>query len=129
MLPRRTIAAAKQTDGARDRANKKTPTLEEFLSKNDWSGALGLLQFQKNTDPTGANSDTLTMWMVYCAFHLGDYKRSIAVIVSFVVFDLIQPVFLFCSISFWMSWLPPLLHNLNNQSQCGIFTRQSVSST
>jgi hypothetical protein len=79
MLPRRTIQA-KQTDALRERSNKKKPNLEEFLSKNDWSGALGLLQFEKNTDPTGSNADSITMFMVYCAFHLGDYKKSISVI-------------------------------------------------
>ncbi len=79
MLPRRTIQA-KQTDALRERSNKKKPNLEEFLSRNDWSGALGLLQFEKNTDPTGSNADTLTMFLVYCAFHLGDYKKAISVI-------------------------------------------------
>jgi intraflagellar transport protein 56 len=73
------MVPAKQTEGRRDRNEKKPPALEEFLLKNDWSGALGLLRFQKSTDLSGTNSGTLTMWMVYCAFHLGDYKKSIAV--------------------------------------------------
>jgi intraflagellar transport protein 56 len=79
MLLTRTIVPAKQTDSRRDRNDKKPPALEEFLSKNDWSGALGPLHFQKSTDLSGTNRGTLTMWMVYCAFHLGNYKKSIAV--------------------------------------------------
>ena len=79
MLPRRTIPAAKAAE-QKDRSSKKKPTLDEFLSKNDWSGALGLLQFEKNTENSSAeDQERLTMWMIYSAFHLGDYRKSVAV--------------------------------------------------
>ena len=72
---------ATKVDAHKERTNKKKPTLDEFLSRNDWSGALGLLQFEKNTQSasTGEDADSLTMWMVYCAFHLGDYKKAVNV--------------------------------------------------
>ena len=78
MLPRRTAPPAAKQDALKERAQKKKPTMDEFLGKCDWSGALGLLQFERNTQISmGAEeSEDLIMWMAYCAFHLGDYKRA-----------------------------------------------------
>lgn len=45
--------------------------MEEYLEKRDYSGALTLLEF--NGSSSGDNTD---MWIAYCAFHLGDYKRA-----------------------------------------------------
>ena len=124
MLPRR-IGNAKQSEAAKDRAAKKKPTLEEFLSKNDWSGALGLLQFQKNTDPKGSNADTLTMWMVYCAFHLGDYKRAILVIICLCNFPICR--YSYCFFSCWTSWFLQRFPSLSSLNQFGTCTEQFVS--
>ncbi|XP_040573268.1 LOW QUALITY PROTEIN: intraflagellar transport protein 56-like [Lepeophtheirus salmonis] len=52
---------------------KKIPTLDEFLSQRDYTGALSLLDFDRNSGKGGSDID---LWMGYCAFHLGDYKRA-----------------------------------------------------
>mmetsp|Transcript_4337 Transcript_4337/g.10363 ORF Transcript_4337/g.10363 Transcript_4337/m.10363 type:complete len:565 (+) Transcript_4337:163-1857(+) len=76
MLPRRQPGGASKTDALKERAQKKKPTLEEFLDKRDWSGALGLLQFERNSQNEEYDVEMLVMWMAYCAFHLGDYKKA-----------------------------------------------------
>ena len=56
----------------RSTSDKKIPKLEEFLEKRDYTGALTLLEFNNASENT-LNSE---LWMGYCAFHLGDYKRA-----------------------------------------------------
>ncbi|XP_031832703.1 tetratricopeptide repeat domain 26 isoform X1 [Nomia melanderi] len=56
----------------RSTSEKKIPKLEEFLEKRDYTGALTLLEFN-STSETSLNFE---LWMGYCAFHLGDYKRA-----------------------------------------------------
>jgi len=70
MMPRRSAPPAARQDALKERAQKKKPTMDEFLVKCDWSGALGLLQFERNTQISmGAEeSEDLIMWMAYCAF-------------------------------------------------------------
>ncbi|XP_034180372.1 tetratricopeptide repeat domain 26 isoform X4 [Osmia lignaria lignaria] len=53
-------------------SEKKIPKLEEFLEKRDYTGALTLLEFN-NASENNLNSE---LWMGYCTFHLGDYKRA-----------------------------------------------------
>ncbi|XP_060827977.1 intraflagellar transport protein 56 [Bombus pascuorum] len=61
------------SEGVRKSASdKRTPKLEEFLEKRDYTGALTLLEFN-NASETTVDSE---LWMGYCAFHLGDYKRA-----------------------------------------------------
>ncbi|XP_043280848.1 intraflagellar transport protein 56 [Venturia canescens] len=64
------------TDASRKSASKKNiPKLEEYLEKRDYSGALTLLEFNGSNNVV-SNAD---MWIAYCAFHLGDYKRATSV--------------------------------------------------
>ena len=51
---------------------KQLPKLEDFLSQRDYTGAMSLLEFNRNS---GKGNETLDMWLGYCAFHAGDYKR------------------------------------------------------
>ncbi|XP_045477389.1 intraflagellar transport protein 56 [Harmonia axyridis] len=53
--------------------NKSVFQFEEFLSKRDYTGAITLLEFMQhqNYDPN------LQLWMAYCCFHLGDYKKAL----------------------------------------------------
>ena len=37
-------------------------------------GAISLLEFQRNS---GQGDDTTDLWIGYCAFHVGDYKRAL----------------------------------------------------
>lgn len=52
---------------------KKIPKLEEYLTNRDYSGALTLLEFKRHV---GEKEDDIDLWMGYCAFHLGDYRRA-----------------------------------------------------
>lgn len=52
---------------------KKLPKLEDFLQARDYTGAVTLLEFTRNA---GKNSEEIALWIAYCAFHLGDYKKS-----------------------------------------------------
>jgi len=54
-------------------AQKKIPTLEKFLTDRDYTGAISLLDFQRNS---GKGSPNVSLWLAYCAFHAGEYKRS-----------------------------------------------------
>ena len=88
MLPRRAIPSSNKADLSKEKTAKKKPTLDEFVDKHDWSGALGLLNFESNTKQAAGDyseSESLTMWMAYCAFHLGDYRNSCTV--SFCLSD------------------------------------------
>ncbi|XP_076585701.1 intraflagellar transport protein 56 isoform X2 [Chaetodon auriga] len=51
----------------------KVPRLEEYLQQRDYLGALTLLEFQRSIGEKEENAD---LWIGYCAFHLGDYKRA-----------------------------------------------------
>ncbi|XP_018314666.1 intraflagellar transport protein 56 [Mycetomoellerius zeteki] len=53
-------------------SHKEIPKLDEFLEKRDYTGALTLLEFNNTT----SGSLEMDLWMGYCAFHLGDYKRA-----------------------------------------------------
>jgi len=52
---------------------KKLPKLEDFLQARDYTGASTLLEFTRNA---GKNSEDIALWIAYCAFHLGDYKKA-----------------------------------------------------
>ncbi|XP_012264902.1 intraflagellar transport protein 56 [Athalia rosae] len=58
--------------GKKTNSRKEIPKLEDFLNKRDYTGALTLLEFNGSKNNTG-NTD---LWIGYCAFHLGDYKRA-----------------------------------------------------
>ena len=53
---------------------KGQPTVEEFLIKRDYTGALTLLEFKLKCQD-GEISDLL-QWIGYCAFHLGNFRRA-----------------------------------------------------
>lgn len=66
--PGSTTPAAKQKE-----KKKKIPKLEELLDMRDYTGALTLLEFNRNH---GKSDDMTDLWIAYTAFHLGDYKRA-----------------------------------------------------
>lgn len=53
---------------------KKKPALDEYLENNDYSGAMTLLEFYKNTEDA---NDDCSMWIAYCAFHSGQYDKAL----------------------------------------------------
>jgi len=61
--------------------------LEEFLEKRDYIGALTLLEFNNST----GGSLEVDLWMGYCAFHLGDYKRAATIYQNLRKKDYVPP--------------------------------------
>ncbi|KAK0055900.1 intraflagellar transport protein 56 [Biomphalaria pfeifferi] len=59
--------------GTETKKKKKMPTVEEFLDMRDYTGAITLLEFSRNA---GKGNEETDLWIAYCAFHLGDYKRA-----------------------------------------------------
>ena len=62
-----------ESSAAAVQAQKKIPTLEKFLTDRDYTGAISLLDFQRNS---GKGSPNVSLWLAYCAFHVGEYKRA-----------------------------------------------------
>ncbi|PNI99678.1 TTC26 isoform 2 [Pan troglodytes] len=58
----------------RKKKGRKIPKLEELLSKRDFTGAITLLEFKRHV---GEEEEDTNLWIGYCAFHLGDYKRAL----------------------------------------------------
>ncbi|ELT97163.1 hypothetical protein CAPTEDRAFT_153891 [Capitella teleta] len=52
---------------------KKVPKLDEFLANRDFTGAMTLLEFNRNS---GTSNEETDMWLAYCAFHLSEYKKA-----------------------------------------------------
>ncbi|XP_033630957.1 intraflagellar transport protein 56-like isoform X1 [Asterias rubens] len=61
------------TPAQESKKKKQLPKLEEYLDARDYTGAITLLEFTRNS---GKGSDETDMWLAYCTFHLGDYKTS-----------------------------------------------------
>ncbi|XP_066218932.1 intraflagellar transport protein 56 isoform X2 [Saccopteryx leptura] len=60
--------------GKRKKKGRKMPKLEELLSQRDFTGAITLLEFKRHV---GEQEEDTNLWIGYCAFHLGDYKRAL----------------------------------------------------
>uniref|UniRef100_A0A452HZS0 Intraflagellar transport protein 56 n=1 Tax=Gopherus agassizii TaxID=38772 RepID=A0A452HZS0_9SAUR len=58
----------------RKKKGKKVPQLEELLAQRDFTGAIALLEFKRHV---GEQDEDTDLWIGYCAFHLGDYKRAL----------------------------------------------------
>ncbi|KAG5853831.1 hypothetical protein ANANG_G00030710 [Anguilla anguilla] len=52
---------------------KKTSRVEDYLIQRDYLGAITLLEFQRSA---GEREEDADLWLGYCAFHLGDYRRA-----------------------------------------------------
>jgi len=53
-------------------AAKGQPSLDDFLDKRDYMGALTLLEFKLRCQD--GDMKDLLMWIGYCAFHLGAWE-------------------------------------------------------
>lgn len=75
MLLSRTKAAddPKKKQEIQDKQKKKLPELEDFISKRDYSGAIALLEFLRNS---GQPLPSTEQWIGFCAFHMGDVPRA-----------------------------------------------------
>lgn len=61
------VAVGKKAEAAR-------PLLEDFLASCDYVGAITLLEFERKAREDRPH---LLMWLAYCYFHNGDYKKAI----------------------------------------------------
>uniref|UniRef100_A0A673WV72 Intraflagellar transport protein 56 n=1 Tax=Salmo trutta TaxID=8032 RepID=A0A673WV72_SALTR len=66
-------SAASVSEKKKKNKAKKSPRLEEYLNQRDYLGAQTLLEFQRDV---GEKEEHADLWIGYCAFHLGDYKRA-----------------------------------------------------
>ncbi|XP_040596796.1 intraflagellar transport protein 56-like isoform X1 [Mesocricetus auratus] len=59
----------------RKKKGRKIPKLEDLLSQRDFTSAITLLEkFKRHV---GEQEEDTNLWIGYCAFHLGDYKRAL----------------------------------------------------
>lgn len=63
-----TVSSAKDS-----KKKRKLPKLEDFLQMRDFTGAITLLEFNRNS---GKASEETNLWIAYTAFHLGDHKKA-----------------------------------------------------
>uniref|UniRef100_A0A803VBH7 Intraflagellar transport protein 56 n=1 Tax=Ficedula albicollis TaxID=59894 RepID=A0A803VBH7_FICAL len=61
----------------RRKKGKEVPQLEELLAQRDFTGAIALLEFKQHV---GEEEEDGNLWIGYCAFHLGDYKRALEIL-------------------------------------------------
>jgi intraflagellar transport protein 56 len=64
----------KTAGGLKGKSNKGQPSLEEFLVKRDYTGALALLEFKLKCQD--GDTKDLLLWIGYCSFHLGNFSRA-----------------------------------------------------
>ncbi|KAG1671654.1 Intraflagellar transport protein 56 [Nymphon striatum] len=53
---------------------KKVKSHLEFVKDRDYTGAITLLEFNKNIGKTIEDTD---LWIAFCSFHLGEYKKAL----------------------------------------------------
>ncbi|XP_066489460.1 intraflagellar transport protein 56 isoform X1 [Tiliqua scincoides] len=68
------VGGAPQPADKRKKKGRRIPQLEELLGQRDFTGAIALLEFKRHV---GAQDEDTDLWIGYCAFHLGDYKRAL----------------------------------------------------
>lgn len=67
MILSRSLATSAPTND--ETKNKKNDhNFEDYIDKRDYTGALTVLQFKRSQDSE--------MWIAYCYFHSGDYKKA-----------------------------------------------------
>lgn len=63
-----------QAGGKQSKNAKGQPSLEDFIANRDYTGALTLLEFRLKCQD--GDTKDLLLWIGYCSFHLGNYKRA-----------------------------------------------------
>ncbi|KAJ1527866.1 hypothetical protein ONE63_007804 [Megalurothrips usitatus] len=101
---------------------KNLPKLEDFLSARDYTGALTLLEFSQGSGKTDINSE---LWIGYCAFHLGDYKRAMGIFEKLSnKHDAPGDVWVnFACCQFYLGLYPECEETLKNAKPCPLKTR------
>jgi intraflagellar transport protein 56 len=68
------VKSTKAAVGGQQAKTKGLPTLDDFLSIRDFTGALTLLEFKLKCQD--GDTKDLLLWIGYCAFHLGNFRRA-----------------------------------------------------
>ncbi len=53
---------------------KVIPSFRDFLVKNDWVGAIAMLDLEKSM-----RKQETKLWSAYCYFHIGQYEKSVSI--------------------------------------------------
>ena len=53
---------------------EKMPTLQDYIKKRDWIGAVALLESERTVNIQVENS----LWLAYCYFHMGEYRYTLS---------------------------------------------------
>jgi len=79
MIMSRSKNAAKSKRAAAEKSNKpKLPQVEECVQNRDYTGAITLLEFDRDTEDLDEEKrQNILMWIGYCAAHLGQYPKAI----------------------------------------------------
>ncbi|KAJ1441103.1 hypothetical protein B484DRAFT_343219 [Ochromonadaceae sp. CCMP2298] len=68
------MKAKKSTATSKNKGAKGQPSLDQFIGNRDYTGALALLEFRLKCQD--GDTKDLLMWIGYCSFHLGNFKRA-----------------------------------------------------
>ncbi|KAF5287512.1 hypothetical protein FQA39_LY04140 [Lamprigera yunnana] len=101
-------------------SNKNVPQFEEFLTKRDYTGAITLLEFHHQEDNL-----EIDLWMAYCAFHLGDYKKALDIYQNVMTLDetLKHLIVNIACCYFYLGMYEESKTILEKEVQCGLKTR------
>ncbi|KAI8121748.1 intraflagellar transport protein 56 [Lucilia cuprina] len=58
-------------------SKKKSPSLEDFIIKRDYTGARTFLEFSHDPEEEEDKDISIDQWIAFCYFHLGDYQKSL----------------------------------------------------
>ena len=68
------ITKSKKTAASKTKNTQGQPSLDHFIANRDYTGALALLEFRLKCQD--GDTKDLLMWIGYCSFHLGNFKRA-----------------------------------------------------
>ena len=60
--------------GIPTRTENKLPQLEDYLKERDWVGAIVFLENERSFSSQNMIN---SLWLAYCCFHSGDYRKAI----------------------------------------------------
>uniref|UniRef100_A0A7S3GFC7 Intraflagellar transport protein 56 n=1 Tax=Palpitomonas bilix TaxID=652834 RepID=A0A7S3GFC7_9EUKA len=76
MIPSRQRVSTQEKTTLKDK-NEKKLDLMEFIQSRDYTAAMTLLNFEIKAKPADGKAED---WLIYCAFHGGDYKKALDVL-------------------------------------------------
>uniref|UniRef100_A0A915KVI2 Intraflagellar transport protein 56 n=1 Tax=Romanomermis culicivorax TaxID=13658 RepID=A0A915KVI2_ROMCU len=76
MIPTRLIKQqSEQAASSILKEKGRLPDVVELITNRDYSGAISLLNFNKQNDSVKVE-DKVDLWLAYCSFHAGNYKKA-----------------------------------------------------